>query len=247
MKSRRPNKKCIILSIALGAVCGVWAPLLSATDQKSPLKGQNNTTKEQDAIMKSRKKLPDYVHIDVETCTLKQVLREPSEEVSFPLSAEDQGIVDVLREKFLNEENCAGLAAPQIGFSKRIIVYAIPEEIKNYRLDSDEVVPTRVLINPAYEPLSETKVKDWEGCFSVAHTCGEVPRYKEIRYWGYDEKGNKIEGIARGFHARLLQHEIGHINGELFIDLFTSDCRSGPLEEMRAIRQKEFEEAKKRR
>lgn len=247
MKNSRPNNR-IILSVALVAVCGVWTPLLSATDQKGLLKGQNNTTKEQDAIMMSRsKKLPDYVHIDVETCPLKQVLRDPSAEVSFPLSVEDQEIVNVLREKFLNEENCAGLAAPQIGFSKRIIVYAIPEEIKNYRLDSDEVVLTRVLINPGYEPLSETKVKDWEGCFSVAHTCGEVPRYKEIRYWGYDERGHKIEGIARGFHARLLQHEIGHINGELFIDLFTPDCRSGPLEEMRVLRQKEFEEAKKRR
>lgn len=237
-----------MIAAVLAIMWSTYTPLAAEIKGKNQYERSDNTIKGQDTSMKkSAQNLPDYVHIDVEACALKHVLRDPAETVLFPLSEGDQKIVDILREKFLKEENCAGLAAPQIGFSKRIIVYAIPEDIKNYRLDSDEVVPTRVLINPGYEPMSDTKVKDWEGCFSVAHTCGEVPRYKEIRYWGYDEKGRKIEGVARGFHARLLQHEIGHINGELFIDLFTPDCRSGPLEEMRALRKKEFEAAQKRR
>lgn len=192
------------------------------------------------------KKLPDYVYTDVESCALRHVLRQSAQTITFPLSRDDRESMDMLVDKFMQEQNCAGLAAPQIGISKRIIVYAIPEEIKQFRLDADEVVDRRVLINPEYKPLTEEKVKDWEGCFSVAYTCGEVPRYKEIYYQGYDPEGVKVEGIARGFHARLLQHEIGHINGELFIDLVTPDCRVGPIDEMRALRAREFEEAKKR-
>ncbi|MBX9697524.1 MAG: peptide deformylase, partial [Alphaproteobacteria bacterium] len=161
------------------------------------------------------------------------------------LSKENRMVAEILLEKFQNEENCAGLAAPQIGFGKRIIVYAIPEDTKNYRNDADEIVEMRVLINPEYEPIGDVTVVDWEGCFSVANTCAEVPRFQEIRYKAYDMEGRKIEGIAKGFHARLLQHEIGHINGQLFIDLVTPGCRSGSLEEMRALRKAEFEAKKK--
>lgn len=197
-------------------------------------------------MRKSNDHLPPYVHIDVETCPNREVLREPAETISFPLSKENRTIAEILLEKFLNEENCAGLAAPQIGFGKRIIAYAIPEDVKNYRHDAGEIVETRVLINPEYEPMGDATVVDWEGCFSVAHTYGEVPRFQKIRYTAYNMEGQKIEGVAEGFHARLLQHEIGHINGQLFIDLITPECRSGSLEEMRALREAEFKEKKKR-
>lgn len=209
-------------------------------------KSESKKSKQEQTMTKKKDPLPPYVHIDLDTCPNREVLRNPAEIISFPLSAEDRKVAEILLEKFLNEENCAGLAAPQIGFGKRIIVYAIPEDIKNYRDDADEIVETRVLINPEYEPIGDAKVVDWEGCFSVASTYGEVPRYQKIRYRGYDMEGRKVEAVAQGFHARLLQHEIGHINGQLFIDLITPECRSGSLEEMRALRQAEFEHKKKR-
>lgn len=250
LRRRRVGNKSI-LRIVRGLV--IIVPFISAAasaetkDAKTnDSKCESRKSKQEQTMTKKNDHLPPYVHIDVETCPNREVLREPAETITFPLSAENRKVAEILLEKFLNEENCAGLAAPQIGFGKRIIVYAIPEDTKNYRNDADEVVETRILINPEYEPVGDETVVDWEGCFSVANTYGEVPRYQEIRYRAYDTEGRKIEGIAQGFHARLLQHEIGHINGQLFIDLITPECRSGSLEEMRALRKAEMEAKKKR-
>lgn len=174
------------------------------------------------------------------------VLRVPAKILTFPLSAEDKEDLDILTAKFFATENCAGLAAPQIGIGKSMIIYSVDEEVKNYRSDVDEVIKPRVLINPSYMPhLEKGKRIDWEACFSVSQQYGEVPRFIEIEYQGFDPEGNLIHGIARGFHARLLQHEIGHLNGQLFIDLFEPGCRHGPFEEMRAIRMKELKERQK--
>ena len=189
--------------------------------------------------------LPNYVHIDDEKCENRDVLRVPAQVVKYPLSNEDKTVLNHLVEKFSKEETCAGLAAPQIGYEKRIIVFHVPEEYKSLRKDAHEIVPTTVLINPQYQPMGDEKTIDWEGCFSVKYTMGEVPRFSTIAYQDYDASGNKVEGIAKGFLARLIQHEVGHLNGELFIDLITKDCRSGPVEEMRALRLKEREEENK--
>jgi len=193
-------------------------------------------SKEQDYRM-----LPEYVQIDDVSSKNRDVLRTHAEEIQFPLSDEDKAIVDQLVFKFSNEQNCAGLAAPQIGYGKRIVVFHVSEDAKSLRKDVYETVPPIVLVNPQYHPVGSDKTIDWEGCFSVKLTMGEVPRYTTIAYQGYDTSGNKVEGIAKGFLARLIQHEVGHLNGELFIDLITKGCRSGPVEEMRAVRIKERE------
>lgn len=186
--------------------------------------------------------LPTYVHIDDEKCENREVLRTRAQDIKFPLSEEDNNVVNQLVEKFGKEQNCAGLAAPQIGYGKRIIVFHVPEDVKSLRKDVYEIIPPTVLINPQYQPIGDGKTIDWEGCFSVKYTMGEVPRYTTIAYHGYDASGKQVEGVAKGFLARLIQHEIGHLNAELFIDLITKDCRSGPIEEMRALRLKEREE-----
>lgn len=197
--------------------------------------------------------LPDYIAIDfdeigkLEIPSQPSVLRTPAAPIQFPLAGEDALQVSQLLAKFKQEENCAGLAAPQIGYGKRAIVYHVPEGFKSFRKEVLDAIPPTVLINPEYQPIGDEKVIDWEGCFSVKGTMAEVPRYREISYQGYDPSGNRVEGTAKGFLARLLQHEIGHLNGELFTDLVTEECRIGPVEEMRALRIKEFEAAKQAR
>jgi peptide deformylase len=173
----------------------------------------------------SMNELPDYVVINKPECLNTQILTTPARTVSFPLSAEDQQIISLLVEKFKNEQNCAGLAAPQIGFHKRIIVFEVKDDphLKKWRPDLTDTMPMALWINPTYTPLGSEKVTDFEGCFSVDKLGGEVARYKKIAYQAYDEQGRIIKGEAEGFLARVIQHEIDHINGTLFIDLVPSD------------------------
>jgi peptide deformylase len=181
-----------------------------------------------------------FVGIDDENCTNSQVLRTPARKVSFPISAENRRIADEMMARMIGTDNCAGLAAPQLGYDVRIIVYNVTEDAFRLREDADAIVPPSLLINPSYTPLSDEKRIDWEGCFSVKHSMGEVRRFVEIAYEGYDLDGNKVSGRAKGFLARLLQHEIDHINGTLCSDRFEEGLRYGPIEEMCAIRRQEI-------
>lgn len=99
------------------------------------------------------------------------------------------------------------------------------------------------LINPSYTPHEEEgKALDWEGCFSVQSQMGKVWRFKTITYSGQTEEGELVEGIARGYLARLLQHEIDHLDGKLALDFYDPLSPQGPIEEMRKIRLKEVED-----
>lgn len=110
-------------------------------------------------------------------------------------------------------ENGAGLAAPQIGVSLRVIVFGIES---NPRYPEAECVPTTVLVNPDMEPIGEDLEDGWEGCLSVPGLRGLVPRYMHIRYCGYTVSGERIDRQAHGFHARVFQHEFDHLNGILY-------------------------------
>ncbi len=107
----------------------------------------------------------------------------------------------------------AGLAAPQIGVSRRIVIFGVEA---NPRYPEVEPVPTTVLINPLIEVLDQTLEEDWEGCLSVPGLRGLVPRYRRIRYTGFDLQGQPIERSAEGFHARVVQHECDHLDGILY-------------------------------
>lgn len=107
----------------------------------------------------------------------------------------------------------AGLAAPQIGVSKRLVIFGVE---KNPRYPDAEEVPTTILINPVIQPVGRRTEEDWEGCLSVPGMRGLVPRYTHIRYSGYDEKGRRFEREAEGFHARVVQHECDHLDGILY-------------------------------
>jgi peptide deformylase len=106
-----------------------------------------------------------------------------------------------------------GIAAPQIGVSLQVCVFGFQNST---RYPNTNPVPKTILINPKIEPLSEEKYDDWEGCLSIIVIRGLVPRYRKIRYSGYDQKGNFFEREVEGFHARLVQHEYDHLQEKLF-------------------------------
>jgi len=172
------------------------------------------------SLFSFRQALPDYVVINDPKSKNKDVLRAVTEDVKFPLDEETLQVIAHLQAKYDGEENCAGLAAPQIGYSKRILILEVPddEELKKFRTDLTDTLPKSVWINPSFTPLTEEKTLDWEACFSVDNLAGKVSRYTEVAYEAWTPEGNRIQGKAKGFLARLIQHEIDHLNGFLFID-----------------------------
>ena len=114
-----------------------------------------------------------------------------------------------------------GLAAPQVGIMKRIVVFRVPAKPVHSRyksisdLDQPEI-PWTAMINPSYRLINSEMVPGKEVCVSVPGIMGEVDRYKSIIYSYLDEKGNYHEHEAHNFHARLIQHELDHLDGILF-------------------------------
>jgi len=135
---------------------------------------------------------------------------EPIEDFNTPLLKE---LINELRET-QHKHSGVGVAAPQIGVSKRVIIVGFTK--KNERYPNQKPVPEAVLINPEYEPLSNTTRDDWEACLSIPGLRGLVPRYNKIKYTAFNLNGEKIKGVADGFHARIIQHECDHINGFLY-------------------------------
>jgi peptide deformylase len=73
-----------------------------------------------------------------------------------------------------------------------------------------------VLVNPELTPIGEITEDGWEGCLSVPGMRGLVPRYRELRYTGFDARGNPIDRTVTDFHARVVQHEVDHLDGILY-------------------------------
>jgi peptide deformylase len=109
--------------------------------------------------------------------------------------------------------NGAGLAAPQIGVSQRVVIFGVGQ---NPRYPDAAEVPYTVLINPVLQPLDEEVEEGWEGCLSVPGMRGLVPRYHSLRYTGFDASGVPIDRTVSGFHARVVQHEVDHLDGVLY-------------------------------
>ncbi len=107
----------------------------------------------------------------------------------------------------------AGLAAPQIGVDLRVVLFGF-EKLARY--PEAEPVPETLLINPEIEILGPEEAEGWEGCLSVPGLRGVVARPSHIRYRGRALDGSWIEREARGFHARVVQHECDHLDGQLY-------------------------------
>ena len=155
------------------------------------------------------------------------VLREraqPVEKFGPELAALLQDMKDTMAAK-----NGAGLAAPQIGVSRRVVIFGVQ---KNPRYPDAEEVPFTVLVNPKITMLTREVEEGWEGCLSVPGMRGVVPRYTRLKYSGLDEKGQPFEREAEGFHARVVQHEVDHLDGILYPMRMTDMSRFGFNEEL---------------
>lgn len=107
----------------------------------------------------------------------------------------------------------AGLAAPQIGVSLRVVIF----EVKHSpRYPDAGQVPYTVLVNPELTPLDDELEDGWEGCLSVPGLRGLVPRHRRLRYRGCNPDGRPIDRTVEGFHARVVQHEVDHLDGILY-------------------------------
>jgi peptide deformylase len=140
----------------------------------------------------------------------KRLLQRAEAVTRFDTSAL-HALVRDMRDTMRDHEG-VGLAAPQVGISWRVVVF----EVDNAGDPELEAVPFTVLINPEMTPLSNEMEEDWEGCLSLPDLNGLVPRYLSIRYRGHDQFGNVIERRATGFHARVVQHELDHLDGILY-------------------------------
>ncbi len=107
----------------------------------------------------------------------------------------------------------AGLAAPQIGVSLRVVIFEITS---NPRYPDVAPIPFTVLVNPELTPLGDEQQDGWEGCLSVPGLRGLVPRFQRLRYRGHDIEGTAIDRTVEGFHARVVQHEVDHLDGILY-------------------------------
>jgi peptide deformylase len=116
-------------------------------------------------------------------------------------------------EETMHHLDGAGLAAPQIGVGLRVVVFGFED---NPRYPDADSVPYTVLINPVLTPLSDEIEEGWEGCLSVPGLRGLVPRWRHLRYTGFDPFGQRIERSVEGFHARVVQHECDHLDGILY-------------------------------
>jgi len=145
------------------------------------------------------------------------ILREKSQYISSVTPEIKSFIRDLLETLRTSERPGVGLAAPQVGKNIRIIVL----ESCGWKNDKDElvgVIPLKILINPEVIKFSEEKDERFEGCLSVPDYNGYVTRPKKVKVRALDENGNEVIIKASGFLARVLQHEIDHLNGILFID-----------------------------
>jgi peptide deformylase len=158
------------------------------------------------------------------------VLRERAADVPARLLKSDQlkGFVRIMLAA-MKDAPGVGLAAPQLGVPLRIIVFGDTETNARYLTHKErdergrvEVGP-EVWINPSFKPMSEKKVAFFEGCLSVPGLQAMVERFEEVELRGLDEDGKEKEPLSlKGWPARIVQHEIDHLDGILYVDRMDS-------------------------
>ena len=148
------------------------------------------------------------------------ILRQVAEPVSPEAigAPEIQCLIDDMFET-MDDHDGAGLAAPQVHVSRRIVIYGVAA---NPRYPDADAVPLTVLVNPKITPLTQDEEEDWEGCLSVPDLRGKVPRCTRVRVEAYGRDGKRLRFDAEGFHARVVQHECDHLDGKMYLDRMRS-------------------------
>lgn len=147
------------------------------------------------------------------------VLLRQAEPVADPTAREIRRLVADMVET-MEDAHGVGLAAPQVHVSRRVIVFqapaarAAPDDAAD--APGDREAPLIALVNPVFEPIGDEIELGWEGCLSIPGLSGAVPRHARIRYRGTTPEGQAVEREAQGFHARVVQHEIDHLDGILY-------------------------------
>ena len=164
------------------------------------------------------------------------------------LQATIEDMVETMREA-----PGVGLAAPQIGLSERLIVVEYYEkeedEVKAEEKENEEEIPKKVwaMLNPEIVKASEEKVMGVEGCLSIPNLVGEVERHLEIQVKGLNRHGKPMKVKAKGWLARIFQHEIDHLNGVLFIDKMSTAKRvaiAGKIKRMKRATEERIAEGR---
>ncbi|MCD4670756.1 MAG: peptide deformylase [Actinomycetia bacterium] len=149
------------------------------------------------------------------------VLRETSSEVE----KIDRNMLDLVKNMLdtLQDEGGVGLAAPQIGIKKRVIIVRFEDKVQTY-------------VNPEIEVMGNEMNEDDEGCLSIYSIQGfRVKRYSKIKVKAGDLRGRSVEFIAEDLLARIIQHEVDHLNGKLFIDHLDADSKMELLKKIDEI------------
>ncbi|MEY4763020.1 MAG: hypothetical protein RLZZ200_2876 [Pseudomonadota bacterium] len=121
-------------------------------------------------------------------------------------------LLDDMRDTMAAEQG-AGLAAPQIGVPLRVVIFGFES---SPRYPDAKPVPYTELVNPVLTFPDDELEEGWEGCLSVPGLRGRVPRHRRLRYQGFDPRGEPIDRTVDGFHARVVQHEVDHLDGILY-------------------------------
>ncbi len=145
------------------------------------------------------------------------VLKARAAEVDDPGSPEIANLINDMIET-MADIGGAGLAAPQVHVPLRVVIFQVPARRLQAEDGNPEAVgiPLTALINPVIEPLSPEENQGIEACLSVPGLAGMVPRWSHIRYSAVAPTGERIETEAKGFHARVVQHECDHLDGILY-------------------------------
>lgn len=143
------------------------------------------------------------------------VLQSKALAVGDPTSPEIAQLVHDMIDT-MEDAHGTGLAAPQVYKPLRLVIYKVSGARDASEGGLGAEVPLTVLINPEITPLSDDKAFGWEGCLSLPGMMGRVPRHTHILVKSLDLEGNIVEREAKGFHARVIQHECDHLDGILY-------------------------------
>lgn len=168
------------------------------------------------------------------------ILRRVADPIADPTAPDVAAMVADMLETLV-EYDGVGLAAPQVHISRRLVLVSIPrrraaaedgEEPPGPATPQPPEPPPTALVNPVIEPVGEAMEEGWEACLSVPELAGFVPRYTHIRYAYQTLAGDRVEAEAQGFAARVLQHEIDHLDGILYPMRITDMARFGFVQEL---------------
>ena len=170
---------------------------------------------------------------DIRVPPSSEILNMVAEEIPIDsiTSQQTQDVIDSMfqvaygKQGDPNRRTMVGIAAPQVGISKRIIIIGVNA------VGAGEQPELQAFINPELVEESEETVEDREGCFSTSNVCGVVSRSKEVTLKAFDRDGKVVTLKLEGFPARIAQHEVDHLNGVRFPDRITDDSKLHWVEE----------------